>query len=143
VPGGDPPHGIDQVLGAGVLGQEPGHVRGQRPAQVPRLAQHGQDQYPAVRALLVQLRRGGQAVRAGQVDVDHRHIRLNGHRRRHDAATVGDLGDHVDVGFQAEQRDQRVPQDLHVLGDQNADHGPLPNLCYRASSQCQRSAVAS
>jgi hypothetical protein len=97
--------------------------RRRRPAQVPRLAQHGQDQDPAVRLLLAQAGRGGQPVGAGQVDIDHRHIGPLGQDRGDDAVAVGDLDDHLDVGFEAQDGDQRVAQDPHVLGHQNPDHG--------------------
>jgi hypothetical protein len=62
-------------------------VRGHRPAQVPRLAQSGQDQDPAGRQLPVQLGGGGEPVNGGQVDVQHGHVRAVLQRGGHDAVT--------------------------------------------------------
>lgn len=76
-------------------------MRSQRPAQVPRFPQHSQDQHLALRALLVQLGCGGQPVGAGHPDIDHGHIRMLGQGGGHDGLAVGDLGDHLDVVFQA------------------------------------------
>lgn len=95
---------------------------GQRPAQVPRSAQHRQDQHLAPGVPLAQLCRRGQPIGARQVDIDHGHIHPLAQRGRHNRGAVGDLGHHVDIVFQVQHGRQGVPQDLHVLGHQNPDH---------------------
>ena len=70
----------------------------------------------------MQLGSSGDPVGAGQVDIDHGHIRALGQRGRHDGLAIGDLGDHLDIVFEVQQRDQRVAQDPHVLGHQNPYH---------------------
>jgi two-component system, NarL family, sensor histidine kinase DesK len=96
---GDGADRIGQIVGGDVFDQEPGHVRGYGTAQVPRIAQHSQDQHPARRALLVQPGRRGKPVDAGQVDVDNSHVRALADHRRHDGLAVGDLRHHLDVIF--------------------------------------------
>ena len=46
-------------------------------------------------------------------------------RGRHDLITGGHRHGHLDIVFQAEQRDQRLPYLAGVLGDQHPDHREL------------------
>jgi hypothetical protein len=84
----------------------------------------------------MQLRRRGEPVDLRHVDVKHREIGTLRQRGGHDARTVRYLGDDLDVVFQVQHGDQHVPQDPHVLRDQDPDHRPSnrfaptePNIC--------------
>ena len=65
-----------QMLGRGILEQEPGHVSGQRASKVTRAAEVGQDEGRAGRKLGVQLSGRRQPIETRQVDIDDRDIRM-------------------------------------------------------------------
>jgi hypothetical protein len=122
IPGGDPPERVDQLICRSVFDQEARYVRGERPAQGHRPSQHRQDHHPAVRQPLVQLGGGGEPVHARHVHVEQGQVGAVSQSGRHDSRARRHLGDHFDVILQVQQRDQRVPQDPHVLRDQDPDH---------------------
>src|SRR5215472_7716274 len=122
LPASDPAQCADELIRRSVLDQEARHVRIERPAQEPGPPQHRQDHHPARRQPLMQLRRSGKAVNPRHVDIQHCDVGTFGHRRGYDALAGRDLGDHLDVLLQVQHRDQRVPQNPHVLRDQNPDH---------------------
>ena len=124
--GQDAAHGVGELVRGRVLEQEPAHLGVQRAPERARPAQAGEDEGPAARQLFVQLTGRGEAVLAGQVDVDDGHLCLLGARRGQDLEPGGDLGDHVDVGLQPQQRHQRSPDDVHVFGHQHFDHEAPP-----------------
>jgi len=73
----------------------------------------------------VQLRRGGKAVNPWLVDIHHGNVRTFRYRGGHDALADRHLSDNLYVVLQVQHRNQRVPQNPHVLCDQNPDHRPL------------------
>jgi len=115
---------VDQLIRRGVLDHEPGHVRVESRAQLPGPAEHGQDHHPARGQPLMQLGGGGDPVQPWQVDIEHRDVGALRQRRRDDVGAGRHLGDHLDVILQVQHGDQRVPQDPHVLRDQDPDHQP-------------------
>jgi hypothetical protein len=90
--------------------------------QVAGLAEPGQHQGPALGELLGQLLGRCQSVHAGQVDVDHGDIGSGPQRGGHDLVAPLQLGNHLHVVFQGQQRHQGATDHVHVLGDQHPDH---------------------
>ena len=64
----------------------------------------------------------GEAVLAGHLDVQQRHVRLGAFRCRHHLVARPDLGDHLDVGLQVEHRGHRSTDEGLVVGQQYLDH---------------------
>jgi len=83
----------------------------------------------------MQLRRGGEPVEPRQVDVEHRDVGTLRQRRGHDVRAGRHLGDYLDVFFQVQHGDQRVPQNPHVLRDKDPDH----HLSNRANDHISQS----
>ena len=83
----------------------------------------GQDQHPAAGKPPGQLGGGGDAVGAGQADVQERDVRPVLQRGGHDLIADGQRRGHLDIVLQPEQRDERIPYLAGVLGHQHPDHG--------------------
>jgi hypothetical protein len=94
----------------------------ERPQQVAGLAQPGQHERPALRQRGMELLGGREAVDSGEVDVQDRDVGQHPQGRRDDLVTPLQLGDDLHVGLEGQQRDQRTADQVHVLGDQHADH---------------------
>jgi len=124
IPCRDPAQHVDQLVRRGILDHEARHVRGKRRAQLPGVPKHGQDHHPARGHPFMQLSRGGEPVEPRQVDVEHRDVGTLRQGRGHDVRAGRYLGDHLDVFFQVQHGDQRVPQNPHVLRDKDPDHHP-------------------
>ena len=76
---------------------------------------------PARRQPLPQLGGRGQAVAAGHLDVQQRHVRPGVKGRREHLVPARRLGDDLDVLFQREQGRERSAHHRLVLGEQHAD----------------------
>jgi hypothetical protein len=63
-----------------------------------------------------------QAVQAGQVDVQHRHVRAGLERGGQDLVAAVQLGDDLHVLLQRQQRDQGTADQVLVLSQQHPDH---------------------
>src|SRR5439155_18342852 len=77
---------------------------------------------------VVDLGGGGEPILAGQVDVDDGHLGLAPSRGGQDVVTRRDLGDHLDVRLQIEQRDEGPTHHVHVLSEQHLDDHPFVRL---------------
>jgi len=80
----------------------------------------GEDQGATTGQLLMELGCRRQPVDAGEIDVDHRHVRFGRESRRHDRVTPVHGGDHVKIGLQLEQRHQRAPDHVNILGEEDS-----------------------
>ena len=70
-------------------------------------------------------RRRGDAVQPGHLDVEQGDVGpVLAHGRQHLVARP-DLGDHLEVGLEAEQRRQRAPHQGLVVGEQQPDRVPV------------------
>ncbi len=69
----------------------------------------------------------GQPVLAGQVDVEDRDIGSMFPRSGEDVVPGSHFGDHFDVGFESQQRDQSTAHHVRVLGKQHSDQW-LPSV---------------
>jgi hypothetical protein len=104
-----------QLLRRRILEHVPGHVRGEGAPKRSRSAQVGEDQRLARGQLLIELRGGGQPVKSGQVDIDDGDVGLVFQRRWDDVRAVLDGGDHFQVGFEFDERDECAAHHGDVL----------------------------
>ena len=73
-PSGDPPDGRGELARRRVLEQEPGRAGLHRAAQIPGPAERGEDHDPTGGQRRAELRRGGQPVQPGHLDVEERDV---------------------------------------------------------------------
>ena len=129
-----PPHGVDELLGRRVLHHEAGRPGPHRPRQVTRAPERREDDDPAGRQRRVQLGGGVEAVPAGHLDVQQRHVDVVRGRRGHHFRARSDLGHDLDVGLQPQHRRQRPPYQRLVVGQQHPDHAcPQPSRRWTAA----------
>ncbi len=84
----DPAHARGELTGGGVLDDETARPGVQRPAQRGRRREAGEDDRPAAGEGAPQLGRGGDAVGAGQADVDQRDVGTVAQARLHHLVAV-------------------------------------------------------
>jgi hypothetical protein len=124
-PGRDVADRHGELLRRRVLEHVTGHMCGEGAPERSRPAQVGEDQGLARGQLLVELCGGAQAVQSRQVDVDDRDVGLVFQRRADDVLAVVDGGDHFQVGFEFDKRDECAAHHRDVLGKQNPQCGQL------------------
>ena len=64
----------------------------------------------------------GDPVESGHLDVEQCHVGRLGDGGGDGGRPVGDGGHYDEVGLQIEQRGQRTPDEVLVVGEQDADH---------------------
>lgn len=111
--------GHRELFRRGVLEHVAGHMSGERTSQRPGPAQVGQDENLAGRQHLMELRRGGKAVHAGEVDINNRYVGLVGERCRDDVIPALDSGDHLQVRLKLDKSYQRAAYHRDILGKQD------------------------
>ena len=116
-----PAYGVGQLGGRGVLDDEPVGARLHRAAQEAGAAERGHDQDPRLRRDPAYLGRGADAVEARHLDVEQGDVGAVLEHGRYDGVPGRHLGDHLEVGLQAQQRRQRAPDQGLVVGEQQPD----------------------
>ena len=74
-----------------------------------------------------------KAGQAGHLDVGHQQVGLEPLQLAPGGLAIGGGGDHLDVGFHAEQRGQRTAQHRLILGEDDADHAGADRFGMRAT----------
>ena len=114
-------YGVGELGRGGVLDDEPGRTGLQRAAQVARPAERRDDQHLGVGGHAPDLGGRGDAVEPGHLDVEQGDVGVVLEDGRYDGVAAADLGDHLEVGLEAEQRGQRATDQRLVVGQQEPD----------------------
>src|SRR4051812_22803826 len=114
--------GAGELLRGVVLEQEAGRALLHGAAQIARPPERGEHQDLALRQGTAQLGGGVEAVGAGHLDVQQRHVGALRERRLEHLVAAGHLGHDLDVGLEREQAGKRAADHGLVLGEQDADH---------------------
>src|SRR5215218_6420249 len=115
------------------------------------LAEAGEDEAVAVGERELEAPGGGEPVETWEVDVEHRDVGALAQRGRLDLVAAIELGDDLHVGLEADQCDEGAADEMHVFGDEHADHvatstrrvkeSPSPAVRRRPPTARRRSAM--
>ncbi len=122
IAGGDLANGVHELLRRRVLQEETGHLRGQGAPQIARPRHAGEHQDPADGQQLTQPRGGGQAVDAGQRDVEKGNVGAYADSGARHLVPPLDGGHDVEIVFKAEDGGEGVTQNSDVLRNDDANH---------------------
>jgi hypothetical protein len=128
---GDHPHGVHQILGRGVLEQEPAGPRAQRLVHVVVQVERGEDEYLGpVPERAEQPAGRREAVQHRHPDVHEHDVGVERPGLGHGGLAVRSVAHHEQVGLRGEQRTEALPHHRLVVRDQHLDHSgssPPPN----------------
>src|SRR6185503_8689883 len=116
---------LGEVLGGRVLVQVAGHARIQRTAQEAGSREGGDDDHLDRQLVALDALRQLQPGEAGHLDVGDQYVGLQPLQLAPCHLAVAGQAQHLDVGFEVEQRRQRTAHHRLVLGQQHADHAAL------------------
>ena len=120
-PGVDAADGLGELARGGVLDDEAGGARLERPAQVAGPAERRHHEGAHAGQGAAHGRRCRDAVDARHLDVEQAHVGAGGPGRVDDLVAPAHLRDHLEIGLEREQRRERPTHEGLVVGEQHLD----------------------